>query len=153
MMSKLQVPFGSDMKRPYESGTGWCFWRWTQVKWDDVVYLTRLHLLKALWAWIMLHWIHEPDPHPDPHDHPSWFISITLRGRYTEVVYEPGAKTSGRYKCQRIRFNRATHVHRIISAEPGTLTLVIGGAWKSRVWGFHTKDGFVNWRTYTENHK
>lgn len=134
--------------RKYESGTGWCFWRWTRVEWEGSLYLTRLHLLKAPWAWIMLHWIHEPDPHPHPHDHPSWFISITLRGGYTEAVYVPGIYMVSRYKRQRIRFNRATHLHKIVSAEPGTLTLVIGGARKSRTWGFHTRSGFVDWWTY-----
>ena len=143
--------------RKYESGTGWCAWRWTKVKWDDVVYLTRLHLLKSPWAWILLNWFHGPDPHPHPHCHPSGFLSITLRGAYTEERYhggvEAGANLGFRYIRKRIRLIRATDVHRIISVEPGTMTLVIGGARKSRVWGFYPKSGFVDWRTYREDHK
>lgn len=141
--------------RKYESGTGWCVWRWSQVKWEGMFYLVRLHLLKAPWAWVMLHWIIRCDPHPDPHDHPSGFLSITLRGSYTEMVYKlvDGRRSFIGFKSQRIRFNRATHIHKIIFVKPDTLTLVFGAGFKSRVWGYHTLEGFVDWRTYRKDHK
>lgn len=126
--------------RKYESGTGWCAWRWTRVEWLGVLYLVRLHLLKAPWCAAMLHWILAPDPHPDPHDHPVSFLSITVRGGYTE--WTPAGLVR-----KRIRFKRATDVHRIVKVAPGTLTLVFNGP-GVRTWGFWTRSGWVDWRTY-----
>ncbi len=129
----------------YKSGTGWTAWRWTEVRWKGVLYLVRLHLLKAPRIAAMLHWILTPDPHPDPHDHPVSFLSITLRGGYKE--WTPRGLVQ-----KRVRFRRATDVHRIVAVKPGTLTLVINGP-GVRTWGFHTPTGWVDWRTYRKQHE
>jgi hypothetical protein len=79
--------------RKYKSGTKWCIWRWTEVKNDKgVLYLKRLHLLKTPWFSIYLHWIYTTDPYvtrdflPVLHSHPVDFLSIILRGSYTEIT-------------------------------------------------------------------
>lgn len=128
------------MTREYVSGTRWCAWRWTHVHWAGALYLVRLHLVRIPWASVMLHWILKPDPHADPHDHPVSFLSITLRGGYTEW-------TPTGLRRQRVRLIRATDVHRIVLVDPGTLTLAITGP-NLRVWGFHTPEGWLDWRTY-----
>ena len=130
------------MKRKYESGTRWCAWRWTEVRWEGLLYLVRLHLVKApSWA-VMLHWILRPDPHPDPHDHPVPFLSIVLRGGYTE--WTPAGLVR-----RRVRWIGTDSVHRIVEVDPGTVTLAINGrARTDRPWGFHTPQGFVPWREY-----
>lgn len=128
------------MRREYQTGSRWAFWRWTDVDLDGETYLLRLHVLKTPWFNIMLHWITKPDPHPDPHDHPVSFLSLTLRGGYTE--WQPAGT---RRRC--VRLYRATDVHRIIEADPGTLTLCLAGP-KTREWGFHTAEGFIPWKEY-----
>jgi hypothetical protein len=138
--------------RIYRSGTSWCVWRWTVT---DSEYIVRLHILKTPWFAVCLHWIKKPDPEPYLHDHPVSFISIILRGGYEEK------KGCGWYRTFRaaylkrnwnervfnfIRADRQS-VHRIVTVEPNTLTLVFMGP-KVREWGFHTPDGWVHWKDY-----
>lgn len=131
--------------RRYEHGSAWAFWRWTDVDWLGETYLRRLHLVKTPWFAVMLHWIKGPDPHPDPHDHPVSFLSVTLRGGYDELLPDLGLV------WKRVRYRRASDVHRIVYAEPGTLTLVLAGPVVRR-WGFETPDGWIDWKTYRNAH-
>ena len=139
--------------RKYESGTGWCVWRWTDVCWKGELYLRRLHIFKTPWFAVMLHWILTPDPHPDPHDHPVSFLSITVRGQYEEGLfagYGSCGLTAYHLNTNRIRLRCAVDIHRILEVAPGTVTLVFSGP-SERIWGFHTPDGWVDWRTYRRN--
>jgi hypothetical protein len=139
-------------RRVYTSGTRWCLWRWTDVDWQGQLYLRRLHLFQTPGGALMLHWIKTPDPHPDPHDHPVSFLSITLRGAYYEEWRgEEYDDPAPRWIRNRFRFRRATDIHKITDAEPGTLTLVFAGP-VVRCWGFHTARGFIPWKTYREAH-
>lgn len=147
--------FRAARDRVYRSGTRWCAWRWTEVAWRGTLYLVRLHLFQVPRGAAMLHWILTPDPHPDPHDHPVDFLSITIRGGYTEW-------TPAGYVSSRIRFRRATDVHRIVAVEPGTVTLVLAGP-VVREWGFWVQAVFVDrrmrhglfvpWRVYRAGHE
>ena len=130
--------------RRYKSGTAWCAWRWSDVVLDGTTYLLRLHLLKAPWFTLMLHWIKRPDPQPDPHDHPIDFVSIVLRGGYTEW------RAGGRIHIVRwFNFLRTSDVHRILRVKPNTLTLCFAVHPRvSRLWGFHTPGGWVSWKEY-----
>ena len=127
-------------RRTYQSGSRWAFWRWADVDFEGETYLLRLNLVKTPWFSVMLHWIKRPDPHPDPHDHPVSFLSITVRGGYREW------RPSG-IRSQRVRYYAATDIHRIVHAKPKTLTLCFAGP-GVRVWGFHTSNGFVPWKEY-----
>jgi hypothetical protein len=136
--------------RKYISGTTWCIWRWTEV---DSEYIVRLHVLKTPFGAICLHWLKKPDPEPYLHDHPVSFLSIVLRGGYTEI--------RGRYNRYGKRFLRFNHirwwnfirasrndVHRIIEVKPRTLTFCLMGP-KTREWGFHLHDGrWIGWKRY-----
>lgn len=152
--------------RWYVSGTKSCAWRWSDVVLRGARYLLRLHLVKLAWGdpeqggALMLHWIEKPDPQPDPHDHPVPFLSIVLRGGYVEEreAARPTRRSVGRwpngrwFEVRRVRWLnliRSRDVHRIISVEPGTLTLCIAGP-KRREWGFHTVSGWVAWRPYSQ---
>jgi hypothetical protein len=120
-------------RRKYKSGTTWCFWRWSEV---DSEYITRLHILKTPWFALCLHWINKPDPEPFLHDHPVSFLSIILRGSYTEWRKRGDAPT--RVETHRwLNWIRASKNdrHTICGVEPGTLTLCMMGR-KSREWGF-----------------
>lgn len=130
--------------RQYVSGTAWCVWRWTDVVLGGLTYLVRLHLVKGPRATAMLHWILQPDPQPDPHDHPITFLSIVLRGGYTEWT-----PRDPRHVVRWFNFMKATDIHRILSVRPNTLTLCLAVHHRvSRRWGFHTPDGWVFWKDY-----
>lgn len=136
--------------RLYKSGTGWCVWRWTIT---DSQYITRLHVLKTPWFAICLHWLNKPDPEPYLHDHPVSFLSLILRGGYSEkrsINFGPSKIVTHRW------FNLVkAHVndrHTIVEVKPKTLTLALMGP-KTREWGFHKETGpdssiWVYWKDY-----
>lgn len=134
-------------RRKYKSGTRWCVWRWTDV---DSEYITRLHLLKTPWFALCLHWINKGDPEPYLHDHPVSFLSVILRGGYSE------------HRVKRQQISYRTHRwfnwvkadqgdrHTIATVLPGTLTICFMGP-KVREWGFTGTDlpgGWMMWKDY-----
>lgn len=132
--------------RKYKSGTGWCFWRWTDVSSE---YILRLHILKTPWFAVCLHWIQKPDEEPWLHDHPVSFLSIVLRGKYAEIRQNLG-ELSPRIRVRTwFNFIRADKYerHRIIFTRTNTLTLCLMGP-KTREWGFHTSRGWIGWKDY-----
>ncbi len=139
--------------RKYKSGTGWCFWRWTET---DSKYIVRLHVLKTPLFAICLHWIMKPDAEPHLHDHPVSFLSLILRGGYAEIRERRVVQYACRDKYVKqilnhrwFNFIRASEHdrHRIILARRNTLTLCFMGP-KKRTWGFHTPEGWVAWQDY-----
>ena len=124
--------------RKYKSGTGWCFWRWTEV---ETEYITRLHVLKTPWFAICVHWLNHPDPDPYLHDHPVTFLSLILRGSYVEQ------RADGFSLRNRVNVIHATEKHRIVAVDPKTVTLCFMGP-KVQEWGFYTGIGRVHWKDY-----
>jgi hypothetical protein len=132
-------------KRLYKTGSTWALWRWTEV---DSEYIRRLHVVKTPWFAICLHWILKPDPEPYLHDHPVSFLSLILRGGYTE-------RQGGYWRTERLATHRWYNwidasdgvTHTITDVKPKTLTLCLMGP-KTRDWGFHTEVGWVYWRDY-----
>lgn len=126
--------------RKYRSGSTYALWRWTDV---DSEYITRLHMLKTRWWAICVHWLNKPDPEPFDHDHPVSFLSIILRGGYTE-------NRNGQVRKHRwFNFVRATQDdrHTITHVEPNTVTLCFMGP-KIREWGYTTPTGWIMWKDY-----
>ena len=79
------------------------------------------------------------------HDHPWWFVSVMLRGRYLEVT-----KTGTRMRrAPSIAFRPATWTHRValIDGQP-CWTLIVTGR-NARHWGFHCPKGWVPWEKFT----
>lgn len=136
--------------RIYKTGSRYAFWRWTDT---DSDYLTRLHLLKTPWFAVCLHWLHKPDPEPYLHDHPVSFVSLILRGAYTEVRHEEDLGNgyfAGYVQTNRwYNFFRATSDdrHTIVGVAPNTLTLCFMGP-KVREWAFHLPSGPMYWKEY-----
>jgi hypothetical protein len=136
---------GKMSNRLYKSGTIWCFWRWTYT---DSGYITRLHVLKTPWFAICLHWLNKPDPEPYLHDHPVSFLSLILRGGYTE-------KRQVASGDEELRIHRYYNYvpgtindrHTIVYVEPNTVTLVFMGP-KTREWGFHSRHRWIYWKDY-----
>ena len=120
---------------------------------DGIPYLFRIRIVQTPWAAIYLHDIYQPDTDADPHDHPFSFVSIILRGWYTEKYYPNknnlglrGFKTHGRFSVHRMPRNAA---HRIIEADPKLKTLVLVGP-RRGTWGFYTPERFVPWNEYED---
>lgn len=136
--------------REYKSGTGWCLWRWTKVESE---YILRLHVVKTPWGAICLHWIRKPDREPWLHDHPVTFLSLVLRGGYSElrVTSWPVVDVVTHRWFNVIRASQFD-VHRITACDKGALTLCFMGP-KTREWGFHVParikaGGWIGWKEY-----
>lgn len=113
---------------------------------------------------VYLHWLDQPDPGLDLHDHPWPFATFVVWGGYTEEAADArdapmfaalaehhGGCTRGvvrewrRWSLHRIRM---TEAHRITTVRPRTVTLVFRGR-KSRQWGFYLpRVGYVDQRSY-----
>lgn len=112
---------------------------------------------------VYVHDIDQPDPGLDLHDHPWPFVSLVIRGAYTELVAEARcaselagrvdlvpsllngrARTWRRWSIHRIRM---TEAHRIVAAESGTRTVVLRGR-KTRRWGFYLPAGWLDQTRY-----
>lgn len=146
-------PFWSRKYNPEakDESNDWLLWRWFDITSQQdqhdgftgqvPVYLRRLYLVRTPLFSIMVHRILRPDPDRHVHDHPWDFLSILLRGRYSEL-------RNNRIRIRQwFNFCRAEGAHRITHVSDNCLTLVITGP-KRRSWGFHTEDGWVGWRDY-----
>ena len=128
----------------------------------DEVYLRRWYLFRCKWFSIRLHHILLPDEDRDPHDHPWWFLSIILRGGYTEF-WERLAKPRVQYytfrwvahqnqrHVRRFSVHRRNDIHQIVEFDRpgGSWTLFVTGA-ERQEWGFMTPTGWVHWSEYTK---
>lgn len=108
--------------------------------------------VECRWFGVFLHHIAGPDPGIDIHDHPWPFVTLILRGGYSERaadIREPWMTTFRRWPRWSIHRMPLTIAHRILRADPGTWTLVIRGR-KSRDWGFYLWEDnrWVPWRDY-----
>lgn len=114
-------------------------------------YLTRWRIVQTPFFAIYLHKIEAPDSRPTLHNHPWNFLSIVLRGGYTEVtsygivgMMMNDRRTVGVREHRHIRgFNlkRASDAHYIASLDRNpTWTLMLVGRHKQE-WGFIDPDG------------
>lgn len=119
----------------------------------------RLFAIPGTRSWrVYLHHFIGPDPDRALHDHPKRFVSIGLRGGYTELVMVQAGKWAGRRPAVALRPHRkvwvapwvrsfpATHIHRISGVLPGTWTLVLVGR-VVREWGFWKRREVSDTRT------
>lgn len=116
-------------------------WRSLDLIHDGRTFLRRRGLDSFDRVGIFLHRIDGPDPGKDPHDHPWPFVTLILRGGYSEVVADTrraATSITTRRTWRRWSIHRMplTVAHRIVAVEPGTISLVVRGR-KSRRWGFY----------------
>ena len=76
------------------------------------------------------HWL-GPDDDRAFHDHPWWFITLVLRGGYTDRT--PGGNEH--LRAGMLRYRPASHQHTVVPDRGGAWTLLITGP-KTRSWGF-----------------
>jgi hypothetical protein len=85
-------------------------------------------------------WCHDDD-HGALHDHPSWFITIVLRGGYTDVSEDKdGVLVLDKLRPGSIRLRPAAHRHHVVDVQPNTWTLCLFGKPKHR-WAFYLDNG------------
>lgn len=131
----------------------WAFMeRFTIPCLDGTDYLVRLRMVQTPWCGVYLHDIHKDDGDRSPHNHPWSFLSIVLRGRYTERVYSNPLDNPGHYvekthrSCSVHRMGRVA-AHRITYATPGLKTLILVGRRRAS-WGFFVDGRYVDWSDY-----
>jgi len=121
---------------------------------NGVLYLRRHYLSPRKWRlprWF-LHLIKRPDVDRHPHDHPWGFLTLVLKGGYTEEVYHQGKFLYRReVRAGNLLWRPAEHTHKITHLHvPEVWTLVVAAPAR-RTWGFWTEEGeFVPWMKYRE---
>jgi hypothetical protein len=111
----------------------------------------RWQLLRTRWFSVYLHGMYEPEGDQDDHchDHPWSFWGLVLWGGYREVVHDT---TKHWFRERRAgsfaRMQAAGTYHKILSLYgPRSYSLVIASR-KTRLWGYWTQDGFIDFYTY-----
>lgn len=111
----------------------------------DRPYLVRWVLNFGLFSIRIHHWLYSDDLR-NPHDHPWWFWTLCLWGRYTDSS-ENGEDN---VKMGSIRFRPARHRHSV-KVKKRCWTLLITGP-EERVWGFWVKGKFRKRNKYFFEH-
>lgn len=114
-------------------------------------------VLQRLGIAVRLHHILRSDDARAFHDHPWAFVSVILRGSYTEVrpIFEHHIYRGNRwqhYGPGAVLFRRASAWHRIVLGFRGSVwTLFISGPWAQQ-WGFLVEARYkMPWREYVAN--
>lgn len=115
----------------------------------DKPYLNRWDLLKIFGWQIALHQMLTDDDSRALHDHPSFNISIILRGGYVEYT-EKHPEGLWRWPGEVI-FRRASTLHRLELMRPNrpSWSIWIRGP-KQREWGFQCADRWVPWYAFVD---
>jgi len=117
--------------------------------------MTKWTLLSTRLCNIFFHKFSGPDWSQDPHDHPTDFVSIGLKGSYVESVYSStGEKLYEReWHAPWIRKFAATHLHRTSAVGPkGAYTICLTSPWRQH-WGFSLNGHMIPWRDYLRLHR
>ena len=119
---------------------------------DGTDYLVRLRIVQTPWFGIYLHDIHKDDGDSAPHNHPWPFLSLVVRGHYTERLYpdpigRPTDYLKQTHNARSVhRMGRAS-AHRIIDAAPDLKTLIVTGK-RQASWGFFVDGEHIDWADY-----
>ena len=132
---------------------------------DHIGNYMRRFILATPWFSIRLHSILRSDVERDLHDHPWSFVSVLLRGGYTEKRpktvapcfaedlsgIETTETTHRSTWYNRWGWRLATDRHRISFVYPDTWSLFIYGPVR-QWWGFYTKAGKIYFQDYVAQH-
>lgn len=114
---------------------------------DGGPYLERWIVVKCPWFGVMLHRFLASDDECE-HDHPWPFLSVILRGGYTEWAERSGIRHPRWFRPGAFIWRPAWWAHRIeIDPARPPITLVIVGR-RVRTWGFFTAFGWLPWFRY-----
>lgn len=114
------------------------------------VYLRRWRIVQTPWFGLYLHQIWEADSDRDPHNHPFGFVSLMLRGGYSEWVQDLCGDTGVTMLRRPLRLHHTPRFvfHRIlVLGQIPAWTLVFVGR-RHPEWGFATERGYVPSHSY-----
>lgn len=131
-------------------------------------YMVRWHLIpRNKWMNVYLHQFLRDDDDRALHDHPWWFVSFLIWGRYDELLSDDGSKVIYR-NAPSIAYRPAEFKHRVVlpriitgvdfdGSSVGVVREIRKPAWtiiitgpKRRTWGFWCPKGFVPWFRFVE---
>lgn len=130
-----------------------------QIKWADLIGPPECPMMKR-WVFVTplgslrLHHFLRSDVDRHPHDHPWWFITLVLKGEYTDLaeIMRDGRHAVFMQDCLKrgsIRFRPALHRHWVHT--DGCWTLIVTGR-NRRSWGFWDRDVFRPVKQYFERY-
>lgn len=129
-------------------------WHWLIFKWllaqEEIngercpTYMFRWRLLRFRGRTIYLHHFIGNDWTKDLHDHPKRFITIGLKGSYTEETPEGERQ----YIAPWLRTFPATHRHRLRATNCWTVAITLR-PW--REWGFWHGEHWIQWEKYVDS--
>lgn len=106
------------------------------IKWRERLglpecpYLIRWRLELPFGSFRVHHWL-GPDDDRAFHDHPWWFLTLVVRGGYSDV----NPKGCDILRAPALRFRPALHRHTVKPLPGGAWTVMVTGR-KVRAWGF-----------------
>lgn len=103
---------------------------------DDEMYLTRWRIISTPFAALFLHRIGTPDSRPTLHDHPWSFVSILLRGGYTEIRLDKHTHQLRRRYVRFVNVMRRDDAHYIERIHGGPVWSLLLVGRRRRVWGY-----------------
>jgi len=122
-------------------------WRFGQkLGTEDCTYIKRWVFDFWFFTIRLHHWFYSDDLR-NPHDHAWWFITIVLKGGYTDVSPDGDDVLS----AGSVRFRRSTHQHSVKVNENGCWSILITGREK-REWGFWVNGKFRKRNKYFFEH-
>lgn len=140
------------MTKPlFSKGSKWALFTKEELSYSPTdPYLTRYRLIQTPWFGIFVHVIHRADREKHAwHDHPWPFVSILLRGGYTEGRPSPFRNIISfpkHRKAPSIAYRPRNSFHHIVELDrTPTITLMLVGKRQGN-WGFLTEDG--NWHPH-----
>ncbi len=126
-----------------------------RVDGERVARFLKWTLISTRWFQIFFHKFNGPDWALDPHDHPSAFLSIGLKGSYIEKVYSPDGRivSERHWRAPWVRRFPRDHIHRMSWVDPrGTYTLCIVTHWQ-RDWGYLVDGKMIVYRDYIRRYR
>lgn len=96
----------------------------------DCPYVIRWRIETPWFSVRLHHWL-GPDDDRAFHDHPWSFVTVVLRGAYTDRSPEGDE----RLRAGRVRYRPARHQHTVVPDPGGAWTVIVTGP-KVRTWGF-----------------
>lgn len=141
--------------RVYNKGLWWWLRTWLSGKPHFVIgprYLLRWYVIpRNPWLNVYLHQFLHDDEDRALHDHPWWFVSWVLRGKYYEIT----PNNFIRRDWLSLAFRPAEHAHRVVLEKRladglaiPCWTLVVTGS-VTRDWGFWCPQGWRHWKEFT----
>jgi hypothetical protein len=129
---------------------------WSQ---EGELHFRRYRLLSTPWFNVYIHNIRKSDEDAHPHDHPWGFIAIMFWGSYLEEwlgAYEDWMYWNGWELRKDIRsfgslyWHPAKDFHKITLRSRSVWTLVFASSRKQPGWGYQTRNGWIDFKTYRQ---